>query len=155
MAVHKGYKQTEEHKRKKAFAKRIHGDSHASIHHYLYNIWTRRRSWCFNPKSNHYKWYGARGITLCREWADNYVAFKTYILETIGERPKGMSLDRIDNDGNYEPGNIQWATQTEQHKNQRHPTTATHGTHSKYSEGCRCNDCKHAHMLYQRELRAR
>jgi len=67
---------------------------------------------CLNPKHVEWKNYGARGIRFLFE------NFKQFMIE-LGPRPAGKSLDRIDNDGNYEPGNVRWATPTEQTNNRR------------------------------------
>lgn len=72
------------------------------------------RSRCFNPRFEGFKYYGARGIDVCERWA----SFANFIAD-MGERPEGHSLDRIDCDGNYEPGNCRWATPKVQRMNQR------------------------------------
>ena len=70
---------------------------------------------CTRTNRPDWKWYGGRGITVCAEWLASFDAFYA----EMGPRPDGHSLDRIDNDGNYEPGNCRWATQLEQVHNSR------------------------------------
>lgn len=62
--------------------------------------------------------YGLRGIVVCKAWHDP-LAFYDYLENTLGPCPEGYSLDRIDNDGNYEPGNVRWATWSQQNSNQQ------------------------------------
>lgn len=77
--------------------------------------WTQMRARCRNPKCPSYKNYGGRGISVCPRW-DSFAHF----LVGIGPRPSDKhSLDRIDNDGDYEPGNVRWATRWEQQRNMR------------------------------------
>lgn len=81
----------------------------------LWHIWRGMLDRCYNPKGKRYPDWGGRGVTVCAEWRISYAAFATY----MGERPKGSTLDRIDNDKNYEPGNVRWATPAEQAQNRR------------------------------------
>jgi hypothetical protein len=85
----------------------------------LYGTYVGIKQRCLNPNNPNYRHYGGRGIALHAEWVNSYDSFRAWILANLGERPDGCSLDRIDNDGNYEPGNLRWATQSEQTKNRR------------------------------------
>jgi len=72
-----------------------------------YKAWSEAKQRCHNPNNDKFEWYGARGISVCDEWRDDFMAFYAH----IGPKPSGRhQIDRIDNDKNYEPGNVRWAT---------------------------------------------
>lgn len=81
-----------------------------------YRSWDSARQRCTNPNNKRFRDYGGRGIQMHRPWIESFEAFFGY----LGPRPSGHTLDRIDVNGHYEPGNVRWATKTEQYGNQRH-----------------------------------
>lgn len=80
-----------------------------------FRSWSSMHTRCLNPKHEAYPRYGGRGITVCERWLHSFENFLT----DMGERPPGRSLDRIDPEGNYEPGNCRWSTPFEQTHNRR------------------------------------
>lgn len=93
--------------------------THGLKKHYLYRTWENIKKRTTNKSHRQFKDYGGRGIQLCSEWLNDPAAFIRWILAAIGDRPDGMSLDRIDNGGNYEPGNLRWADRKTQRHNRR------------------------------------
>lgn len=96
--------------RKAGLRSRIHGMIKTPTH----NSWSSMKARCLNTADDNYKFYGAKGVTVCERWL-NFQAF----LQDMGERPEGTSLDRINPFGNYEPNNCRWADLRTQLQNTR------------------------------------
>ena len=88
-----------------------------------YTTWCGIVQRCTNPKNAHYDRYGGRGITICDKWRDDFTAF----YEDMGKRPVGTSIDRIDNNKGYEPGNCRWTDKKTQQNNLSNNIVITHG----------------------------
>ena len=90
---------------------------HGLCEHPLYNVWKNMKKRCYNKNVYNYKSYGGRGIIVCDEWRNNFKAFYDWALNNDYE--KGLEIDRVDNDGNYEPSNCRFVTRSENQKNKR------------------------------------
>lgn len=87
-----------------------------------YSSWLNMKSRCYNPNDKRYERYGGRGIMVCQRWRDSFWNY----LEDVGRKPSAKhTIDRIDNDGNYEPGNVRWATIREQNANRSNSNPVT------------------------------
>lgn len=97
---------------------------HGLSKHPQYSSWANMIRRCYNPNNQRYYAYGERGIKVCQRWLDSFANY----LEDVGERPgKEYTLDRIDNDGDYEPGNVRWADFYTQNHNQGVSSNNTSG----------------------------
>ena len=92
--------------------RRTHGHCCGGRHSPTYTSWTAMRTRCQNRNYSNYAYYGGRGIKICARWE----SFENFLAD-MGERPEGMTLDRIDPDGDYIPSNCRWATAKEQRHN--------------------------------------
>lgn len=91
----------------------IHGKTNTRMFH----IWQGMKRRCYNENDKNYKYYGGRGITVCDEWRNNFTTFYNWAIEN--GYTDDLTIDRINNDGNYEPSNCRWVTMAQQNRNKR------------------------------------
>ena len=103
----------------KGFYHRDKITKHGMRHTKIYQVWADIKRRIFNVNCKHYKDYGGRGITMFEGWVNNFKAFYDYVSKLPHYGEAGYSLDRINNDGNYEPDNVRWATAKQQSRNVR------------------------------------
>ena len=97
----------------------VHGQARAGIQSTNYKLWFSIKQRCCNPRNKRYPDYGGRGVRMFPQWKDSFMEFDAYILGSLGPRPPGLTLDRIDNERGYLPGNLRWATYKQQSNNRR------------------------------------
>ena len=117
----------------------------------LYRIWNNMKCRCKNKNNDSYKYYGAKGIKVCDEWSESFVAFEKWALENGYN--DSLTIDRINNDGDYEPLNCRWATYEEQnlHLRQRESVLGVRNVKivgKRYCVSVRRNNKEHYIGLY-------
>lgn len=117
-------------------SKILHGHHKRGFTTKTYKTWGDMKSRCHNPKATGYAWYGGKGIKVCKKWEDF-----TGFLEDMGEKPEGLTLDRIDGSKDYSPENCRWATWSQQASNKKPSGISRYrGVYlKKYKNGSRWN----------------
>ena len=106
-----------------------HHEMHGLRKHPLYSVWANIKTRCFNRNNSHYERWGGRGITMCNEWKNSFKAFYNWAMSNGYQ--EGLTIDRIDNDGNYEPSNCRWVTVKIQNSNKRNVKFITYNGETK------------------------
>lgn len=119
-----------------------------TLHPIEYHAWWDAEQRCNNPNHHGYSRYGGKGVSFAEVWKGDFAAFLKY----IGKRPKGYSLDRIDPRGNYEPGNVRWASDKTQARNKR---DTKYVKHPKTGKPVRAADLADEEGIRYQSLRAR
>ena len=112
-------------KRQKTIKKHKPSTKHGYHNHKYYERWQNMKARCYNPNNKRYTDWGGRGIIVCDEWKYDAKTYINYISNLEDAGLKDYSVDRINNDKNYEPGNLKWSTDSEQSLNQRNRETNT------------------------------
>lgn len=97
----------------------------------IYGVWRGMKQRCGNPNDRSYKWYGGRGISVCEEWRNSFETFYDYVCKLPNYGEPGRTIDRIDVNGNYCPGNVRWATWSEQAANKQSSRKEHYGDQEK------------------------
>lgn len=119
----------------------------------LYGIWCKIKGKCYTKTDDHYKWYGSRGITVCEEWKNSFITFREWALNN--GYSDNLTIDRIDNNGNYEPSNCRWVDMKTQANNRRSNLYLTfNGETKRIYEWCKILGIKYntLYMRYKRSL---